>query len=121
EDEQELSPFLEALAVEAPAVRRVKVDSSALALGGHKLGLGSSAAAVVAAAAAAIRSTDVHALAHRAHARAQGARGARGSGADIAASVHRGVLRVARPKGADADTPRPRTRLRGAPPFVLLL
>src|SRR5262249_57932141 len=118
EDEQELSPFLEALAVEAPAVRRVKVDSSALALGGHKLGRGSSAAAVVAAAAAAIRSTDVHALAHRAHARAQGARGARGSGADIAAAVHGGVLRVARPEDAGDDVPLLVARLGEPPPFV---
>jgi phosphomevalonate kinase len=117
---QTLSPFLEALAVEAPAARRVRVDTSALAFGGKKLGLGSSAAAVVAAAAAATGSTDVHALAHRAHARAQGARGARGSGADIAAAVHGGVLRVVRPAGADDETPLDITRLPDPPPFVLL-
>jgi phosphomevalonate kinase len=102
-----LSPFLTAAAEEvasrygqesseAQAARRAWVDSGALARDGKKLGLGSSAAATVAAIAAATgadRKT-IHEMAHRAHAAAQAPRGARGSGADIAASVHGGLLLV---------------------------
>ncbi len=109
-------PFLAAVASElaseygpgstpALAARRVVVDSSALYQGGIKLGLGSSAAVTVAAVAAAtatttIATSDIHRLAHRAHANAQAERGARGSGADIAAAVPGGV--IAAPRGADA-------------------
>jgi phosphomevalonate kinase len=60
-----------------------------------KLGLGSSAAVTVAATALALGTTDRHEIleiALAAHARAQGPRGARGSGADIAASVHGGTI-----------------------------
>lgn len=116
--EQPLTPFLAALRDDVgPAIDRVRADSSALALNGHKLGLGSSAAVVVAAAAAAAGHTDVHAIAHRAHARAQGRKGARGSGADIAASVHGGILRV--DKMVEGE-PLAVTRLPPPPPFVLL-
>lgn len=88
----------------ARAARQIAVDTSALADGGRKLGLGSSAAATVAAIARALAepaSTDldrerVHRLAHAAHAEAQAARGAAGSGADIAASVHGGLIAVRR-------------------------
>ena len=67
-----------------------------------KLGLGSSAAVTVAATALALGTTDRHevlAVAQAAHARAQGPRGARGSGADIAASVHGGTIVFSRPGG----------------------
>jgi phosphomevalonate kinase len=103
---QRLSPFLEAArrelvaacgaaSPEAERAARVVVDTAGFAAGGRKLGLGSSAAATVAAVAAALGRLDrVHELAHRAHARAQEPRGARGSGADVAASVHGGLLEV---------------------------
>jgi phosphomevalonate kinase len=110
-----LSPFLaaarDAIAAhygegsrEARAAAHVLVDSSALAQHGVKLGLGSSAAATVAAITAALAHADpavVHPLAHRAHATAQAPRGSRGSGADVAASVHGGLLEVQRDETAD--------------------
>ncbi|TMQ03453.1 MAG: hypothetical protein E6J90_53440, partial [Deltaproteobacteria bacterium] len=74
--------------------------------GGQKLGLGSSAAVTVAATALALESLDRRSAIDRdeilevalaAHARAQGPRGARGSGADIAASVHGGTIAFSRP------------------------
>ena len=111
----ELSPFLAAAAdrvaahcgagsAAARAARTIVVDSGPLHAGAHKLGLGSSAAATVAAVACAMAHDDpelaadralVHRLARDAHADAQGARGARGSGADIAASTFGGVIRFA--------------------------
>ncbi|HKA88522.1 MAG TPA: hypothetical protein VKE22_12720 [Haliangiales bacterium] len=98
------SPFLAAVADEigrrlgpdSPAARaaaRVVVDTDALAEGGTKLGLGSSAAATVAATALALGTIEgAHAIAHAAHAAAQEPRGARGSGADVAAAVHGGTI-----------------------------
>src|SRR5262249_38651593 len=119
---QELSPFLEAVRAElGDAVGRVQVDSSALARDGRKLGLGSSAAAVVAAAGLVLGTDDrarIHEVAHRAHARAQAPRGARGSGADIAASVHGGLLEVTR---TDDETPNLVERIAGAPPPFCLV
>jgi phosphomevalonate kinase len=92
----------------------IAVDSSAFYDGLTKLGLGSSAAVTVAATALALgtaparpRATtagqsaadelramrdEVLAIAMAAHATAQGARGARGSGADIAACTHGGAI-----------------------------
>jgi phosphomevalonate kinase len=110
ESHQPPSPFLRAVADElrrehgetlARRLSRIDVDSSRLQQDGKKLGLGSSAAVTVAATAAAlapIRPTRamVHRLAHRAHALAQEHKGARGSGADVAASVHGGALVVQR-------------------------
>jgi phosphomevalonate kinase len=103
EDAPEPTPFLAAVArelaargVEAPPV---VVDSSAFYEGGEKLGLGSSAAVTVAAVALglgaagqAIDREAVLAIAMAAHANAQGERGARGSGADIAAAVYGGTI-----------------------------
>jgi len=106
------SPFLIALADEvaqrfgadsiaARAALEVAVDSSEFYDGAQKLGLGSSAAVTVAAAAYAIAAQFGDARGHRdallaialaAHARAQGDRGARGSGADIAAAVYGGAI-----------------------------
>ncbi|HET9625979.1 MAG TPA: hypothetical protein VFP84_31680 [Kofleriaceae bacterium] len=66
-----------------------------------KLGLGSSAAVTVAATALALGTADrplVLEIAQAAHARAQGPRGARGSGADIAASVFGGAIVFSRPE-----------------------
>jgi phosphomevalonate kinase len=85
-----------------------------------KLGLGSSAAVTVAATALALGTADRHAvleIAQAAHARAQGPRGARGSGADIAASVYGGTLVFSRPGGEGPSQIEPRRW----PPQVLLL
>jgi len=109
------SPFLLAVADEiaarrgaaAPAARaalEISVDSTAFYDGMTKLGLGSSAAVTVAATALALGSDDrdeVLAVALAAHGRAQGPRGARGSGADIAAAVYGGTIVFTRPAGAD--------------------
>jgi phosphomevalonate kinase len=87
----------------------VGVNSDELYAGDRKLGLGSSAAVTVAVCAGALAATGadladgptrdtLFQLADRAHARAQGARG---SGADVAASVHGGVLRFQRTRGLD--------------------
>jgi phosphomevalonate kinase len=100
------SPFLLAVADEIaarrgaadPATRAalaITVDSKAFYDKITKLGLGSSAAVTVAATALALGTVDrelVLAVALAAHARAQGPRGARGSGADIAASVYGGTI-----------------------------
>jgi phosphomevalonate kinase len=107
------SPFLVAVAdeiarrlgAEHPATRaalEIVVDSTAFYQGTQKLGLGSSAAVTVAATALALAADHervplidkalVLEIASAAHATAQGPRGARGSGADIAASVHGGVI-----------------------------
>lgn len=107
------SPFLLAAARElarrygadspgARAALEIAVDSAAFYGGANKLGLGSSAAVTVAAIALALAaqhgaSTETHRdeileLALAAHANAQGARGARGSGADIAAAVYGGAI-----------------------------
>lgn len=115
------SPFLIAVADEIAARRgatdpatiaamEIAVDSTQFFDGALKLGLGSSAAVTVAATALALGSADpdeVFAIASAAHARAQGPRGTRGSGADIAAAVRGGVIayssagveRVAWPEG----------------------
>ncbi len=87
---------------EASLAREIEVDSSAFYVDGQKLGLGSSAAVTVAATLLALTSDGddpqvvdqvlVRDLAMAAHARAQGERGARGSGADIAAAVHGGTI-----------------------------
>lgn len=106
------SPFLIAVADEIakryganhPATRAaldIVVDSSEFYLGTQKLGLGSSAAVTVAATALALADDSsvpvidrdaVLQIASEAHAAAQGLKGARGSGADIAAAVHGGVI-----------------------------
>jgi phosphomevalonate kinase len=105
------SPFLLSVAQEiaarrgaddpaAKAALEISVDSSAFYAGAQKLGLGSSAAVTVAATALALSHADgagspdeVFAIASAAHAAAQGTRGARGSGADIAAATYGGVIR----------------------------
>jgi mevalonate kinase len=100
------SPFLLAVADEIAARRgasheaaraalEISVDSTAFYHRLTKLGIGSSAAVTVAATALALGTAnrdEVLAVALAAHARAQGPRGARGSGADIAASVHGGTI-----------------------------
>jgi len=106
---QHLSPFLEAAyrvladefgesSAQAQAAQRVRVDTHAFREGPDKLGLGSSAAATVAAIGLALGTESfdvnrVHLLARRAHGDAQEPKGARGSGADIAASSFGGCLR----------------------------
>ncbi len=100
------SPFLLAVAHElasrrgptdraARAALEIAVDSRAFYRGVDKLGLGSSAAVTVAATALALGVADrptILEIASAAHASAQDARGSRGSGADIAAAVHGGVI-----------------------------
>src|SRR6478609_8831293 len=106
------SPFLLSVADEIakrygadhPATRaamEIVVDSSMFYQGKEKLGLGSSAAVTVAATALALAGESVVPvidrdavlqIASEAHASAQGPRGSRGSGADIAAAVHGGVI-----------------------------
>ncbi|MBA3457158.1 MAG: hypothetical protein H0T42_29010 [Deltaproteobacteria bacterium] len=85
----------------AQAALEIAVDSSAFYDGITKLGLGSSAAVTVVATALAIGATsaaaeldrgEVLTIASAAHASAQADRGARGSGADIAAAVHGGTI-----------------------------
>ena len=108
------SPFLLAVAQEiakqrgetsvaARAALELAVDSTAFYDShGTKLGLGSSAAVTVAATACALAEAgtidrdEVLAIALAAHATAQGQRGARGSGADVAASVHGGTIAFTR-------------------------
>lgn len=107
------SPFLDAVAAQlasrfgaehpsARAIAEIAVDTSTFSLGEQKLGLGSSAAATVAATALALsaapsagRREEIFAIAAAAHGDAQGLRGSRGSGADIAASTYGGVLAYA--------------------------
>jgi phosphomevalonate kinase len=81
-----------------------EIDSATLSDGGHKLGLGSSAAVAAAAVGVLLEAAgfDVEAersliflLADRAHRAAQGGRG---SGADVAAAVMGGVLAYTRPE-----------------------
>jgi phosphomevalonate kinase len=92
------SPFVLAVAAElggeaGEIARRVVVDTSALYDGELKLGLGSSAAATVAATACAgVPRDQILAIALAAHGNAQALRGARGSGADVAAAVHGGTI-----------------------------
>jgi phosphomevalonate kinase len=77
----------------------------------NKLGLGSSAAVTVAATALALDTAhrrEVLSVALAAHARAQGPRGARGSGADIAASVYGGTIVFTRPAGSGPALIEPR-------------
>ncbi len=113
--DQKLSPFLDAVRAAAESfggdprrAARIVVDSETLsAPSGTKLGLGSSAAVTAAAAAIALgreaSAGSIHALAHHAHRAAQSLRGAKGSGADIATSVHGGVVEVRiGPTGPDA-------------------
>jgi phosphomevalonate kinase len=87
-----------------PAPAEVAVDSAALYDGGHKLGLGSSAAVTVAVVGAAWHAAGgslddrrtLLEVADEAHAEAQGARG---SGVDVAASVYGGAIRFQRRAG----------------------
>ena len=93
------------LGADHPATRAaldIAVDSSAFFAGDQKLGLGSSAAVTVAATALALATGHerlpvidrelVAAIAYEAHGRVQRARGATGSGADVAAAVHGGTI-----------------------------
>jgi phosphomevalonate kinase len=119
------SPFLLAVARElaqrygadspsARAALEIAVDSAAFYDGSQKLGLGSSAAVTVAAVALALtEEPGVHALDEileislAANANAQGAKGARGSGADIAAAVYGGTIVFTMGSDANTDVARP--------------
>ena len=75
----------------------ISIDSSALSRGGHKLGLGSSAATAAALTAALAQSLhlplDQGRLFRLAHAAHRSAQNGAGSGGDVAASVHGGLIR----------------------------
>lgn len=97
--EQQGQPLL------AAATRRIVVDSSSFYLGRQKLGLGSSAAVTVATIACVIgnllgvdaaRPDRIVEFAEQAHGNVQGARGARGSGADLVTCAHGGLVRFVR-------------------------
>ena len=119
-----------AASAEALAAAHLFVDSQSLRTPeGTKLGLGSSAAVTVAACACALAHgpaldpsgalapTLVHRLAHAAHGAAQAHRGARGSGADIAAAVHGGIIAVRmRPDPEELPVVRPLSPGGGAAP-----
>ena len=70
-----------------------RLDTTAFARDGRKTGIGSSAALSVALAAAIHNSTDVFAIAMAAHSELQGGKG---SGVDVAAAVHGGLLEYVR-------------------------
>jgi len=74
--------------------RVVELDTSAFSLQATKIGIGSSAAVTVALAAALAESVDVFAQALRAHAALQGGVG---SGIDVAAAVHGGLIQYDMP------------------------
>jgi phosphomevalonate kinase len=95
----------------AIAATEIAVDSAAFYDRSTKLGIGSSAAVTVAATALALETTDrgtVLEVAQAAHARAQGPLGARGSGADIAASVYGGTIVFSRPGSSSPCRVEPR-------------
>jgi len=123
---QELSPFLAAVrdqVEDTTEIDRMVIDTSELYDdAGVKLGLGSSAAATVVATAISLETSDrplIHEVAHRAHRIAQEARGSRGSGADVAAAVHGGILIVQQqPDNEDAPLKFQRTFL---PPELSLI
>lgn len=98
----------------AQAAARVVVDTAAFSQDGQKLGLGSSAATTVAATAAAlaggglqVQREQVLELALAAHGDAQGQRGSRGSGADIAASTYGGLSQFRLGDGGPVVAPLP--------------
>jgi len=84
-------PFavIDAVCDGARPANTVELDTSAFSADGTKIGIGSSAAVTVALAAALEGSTDVLAEALQAHAALQGGSG---SGIDVAAAVHGGLL-----------------------------
>jgi phosphomevalonate kinase len=111
-----ISAFLDAVADQIAAdggdptrAKQIAADSSAFYRDAQKLGLGSSAAVTVAATALALGSpldrARVLEVAMAAHAQAQGARGARGSGADVAAAVYGGMIQF-QPGPTPVVTPR---------------
>lgn len=113
------SPFLAAIA-ERTGVADIVVDSAAFYADGRKLGFGSSAAVTVAAAALARGDAGdrdaIFELADAAHARAQGVRG---SGADLAAAIHGGVIAFTRAPLARGG--RPAIEPLAWPPELVLL
>lgn len=92
------------------AALSVSIDSSELSLGGHKLGLGASAAVAVALTAALLQARSISAdrsslfaLAFDAHRQAQGGVG---SGGDVSTAVNGGLLSYSR-GATNAPLPRP--------------
>ncbi len=72
---------------------KIELDTTAFAENGRKIGVGSSAAVTVALAAALRNTTAVYEEALAAHARLQGGKG---SGIDVAAAVHGGLIEYTR-------------------------
>ena len=82
--------LVDAVCGDGRPAQEIELDTRAFAEDGVKLGLGSSAALTVALAAGLGETTDVFAAALRAHRALQGGKG---SGVDIAAAVHGGLIR----------------------------
>ena len=88
--------IIEAVSTQRRRARNFKLDTRAFSEQGNKIGLGSSAALVVALVAALDNSTDVFPAALEAHRRLQGGAG---SGVDVAAAVHGGLIEYAMKSG----------------------
>ena len=88
--------IIEAVGTRRRQGRNFELDTRAFSEQGTKIGLGSSAALVVALVAALENSTDVFATALDAHRRFQGGAG---SGVDVAAAVHGGLIQYAMQSG----------------------
>lgn len=84
----------------------IRVDSRALLVGERKLGLGRSAAALVAVTAALDPAASRDVVLERALAANRVLQGGHGSGGDVAAAVHGGVVEVRRDGDSVAVTPR---------------
>lgn len=89
--------IIDAVGAQARHGRDFELDTRAFSEHGKKIGLGSSAALVVALAAAIENSTDVFAAALESHRKFQGGMG---SGVDVAAAVHGGLIKYAMRSGS---------------------
>jgi len=85
------APFavVDAVCAETRPSNSIELDTRAFSVDGNKIGIGSSAAVTVALVAALNKSTDVFSAALEAHDELQGGRG---SGIDVAAAVHGGLI-----------------------------
>lgn len=88
------------LGATTPGSLEISIDSTSFSRGGHKLGLGSSAAVAVALTAAVAQSCGLDLTRQQLYSRAlmahRAAQGGTGSGGDIAASMHGGLIQYTR-------------------------
>jgi phosphomevalonate kinase len=95
----------------------VLIDSTSFRVGGKKLGLGSSAAVTVVGVAAVMEMAGMSVAEHRAlcfelaDGAHRSAQGGVGSGADVAAAVHGGLIRYRRARPGEAEGARPGPRV----------